>query len=93
MDVLQRFVFYTFPVCIAKLTCGFCSDVDAKVKLLATALLELGLKENSRLGIYCNTRFEWQLIAQACFRTNITVVTVYANLGEEGLAYALEQGK
>jgi len=68
-------------------------EVDAKVKLIANALLELGLKENSRLGIYCNTRYEWQMIAQACFRTNITVVTVYANLGEEGLAYALEQGE
>lgn len=54
-------------------------------------LLELGLEAGSRLGIYCNTRIEWQLIAQACFRANITVVTVYANLGEEGLASALEQ--
>lgn len=60
--------------------------------LLTSALLELGLKEGSRLGIYCNTRYEWQLIAQAAFRTGIVVVTVYANLGEEGLAYALEQG-
>lgn len=68
-------------------------DVEAKVKLLTNALLELGLKEGSRLGIYSNTRFEWQLMAQACFRTNVTVVTVYANLGEEGLAYALEQGE
>lgn len=74
------------------LTFIFLSEVDAQVDLLATALLDLGLKEGSRLGLYCNTRYEWQLIAQACFRTGIVVVTVYANLGEEGLAYALEQG-
>jgi len=68
-------------------------EVEQRVKMLTAGLLQLGLKEGGRLGIYCNTRIEWQLIAQACFRTNITVVTVYANLGEEGLAYALEQGE
>eukprot|EP01087_Luapelamoeba_hula_P001471 TRINITY_DN1118_c0_g1_i1.p1 TRINITY_DN1118_c0_g1~~TRINITY_DN1118_c0_g1_i1.p1 ORF type:complete len:734 (-),score=133.56 TRINITY_DN1118_c0_g1_i1:7-2208(-) len=69
------------------------SELYKQVQSLASGLLHSGMKPKHRLGIYCNSRREWMMIAHACFHTNITVATVYANLGEEGLSYALEQGE
>eukprot|EP01114_Cavostelium_apophysatum_P013308 TRINITY_DN3194_c0_g1_i2.p1 TRINITY_DN3194_c0_g1~~TRINITY_DN3194_c0_g1_i2.p1 ORF type:complete len:706 (+),score=218.08 TRINITY_DN3194_c0_g1_i2:86-2203(+) len=46
----------------------------------------------SKLGIFCNTCPEWITIAHACFQHSIPVVTVYANLGDEGLTHAIQEG-
>ena len=39
------------------------------------------------------TRADWIIAAQACWRHNITIVTVYATLGEEAVADALKEAK
>ena len=40
------------------------------------------------MAIYMETRADWIIAAQACWRHNITIVTVYATLGEEAVADA-----
>ncbi len=42
-------------------------------------------------GIFCLTRAEWMLFVHGCVTQSMTVATVYANLGEEGLAYAVNE--
>ena len=37
------------------------------------------------------TRADWIIAAQACWRHNITIVTVYATLGEQAVADALTE--
>jgi long-chain acyl-CoA synthetase len=34
---------------------------------------------------------EWQLMAHACFHSNLPVATAYASLGKKGLSHALSQ--
>jgi len=56
-------------------------------------LLTLGLKSGGRLAIVEETRQEWTLAAQGSFSQGITVLTAYANLGEDGIAYSLQLGE
>ena len=51
------------------------------------------LKPNDCVIIYAETQREWMLAAQAAFTQGLTVVTVYATLGEEGLIHGTSQTK
>ena len=61
-------------------------EVDQKVGDFAKGLTKLGI---SRVAIYMETRADWMIAAQACFRHNIKIVTVYATLGEAAVNDAL----
>ncbi|CAL9066353.1 unnamed protein product [Musa banksii] len=58
---------------------------------IASGLLQLGIKKNDHIAIFCETRAEWFLALQGCFRRNLTVVTVYASLGEHALCHSLNE--
>ncbi|KAK9758409.1 hypothetical protein RND81_01G227700 [Saponaria officinalis] len=57
----------------------------------ASGLTLLGHSKNQRAAIFADTREEWFIALQACFRRNITVVTIYASLGEEALSHSLNE--
>lgn len=57
----------------------------------ASGLAQLGHKRGERAAIFADTREEWFIALQACFRQNITVVTIYASLGEEALCHSLNE--
>lgn len=57
----------------------------------ASGLVHLGHSRNERAAIFADTREEWFIALQACFRRNITVVTIYASLGEEALSHSLNE--
>ncbi|KAF0888463.1 hypothetical protein E2562_014270 [Oryza meyeriana var. granulata] len=57
----------------------------------ASGLIRLGHQKSERVAIFAETRAEWQIALQACFRQNITVVTIYASLGEEALCHSLNE--
>ncbi|XP_022748708.1 long chain acyl-CoA synthetase 9, chloroplastic-like [Durio zibethinus] len=57
----------------------------------ASGLVHLGHKKEERVAIFADTREEWFIALQACFRRNVTVVTIYASLGEEALCYSLNE--
>ncbi|XP_059631815.1 long chain acyl-CoA synthetase 9, chloroplastic [Cornus florida] len=57
----------------------------------ASGLVQLGHKREERAAIFADTREEWFIALQGCFRRNITVVTIYASLGEEALCYSLNE--
>ncbi|MBA0868967.1 hypothetical protein Goshw_021262 [Gossypium schwendimanii] len=57
----------------------------------ASGLVQLGHKREERVAIFADTREEWFIALQACFRLNVTVVTIYASLGEEALCYSLNE--
>ena len=39
------------------------------------------------------TRAEWLITAYACFKNNLSVVTIYTNLGNDGIIHALTETK
>ncbi|KAK6919198.1 AMP-dependent synthetase/ligase [Dillenia turbinata] len=55
----------------------------------ASGLVNLGHDINTRVAIFSETRAEWFIAFQGCFRQNITVVTIYASLGEDALIHSL----
>ncbi|KAL2924300.1 Long chain acyl-CoA synthetase 8 [Bienertia sinuspersici] len=57
----------------------------------ASGLVNLGHDANTRVAIFSETRAEWFIALQGCLRQNVTVVTIYASLGEEALIYSLNE--
>ncbi|KAL8231054.1 hypothetical protein R6Q57_000832 [Mikania cordata] len=57
----------------------------------ASGLAQIGHKTGERVAIFADTREEWFIALQACFRHNVTVVTMYASLGEEAICHSLNE--
>ncbi|KAI5660638.1 hypothetical protein M9H77_19961 [Catharanthus roseus] len=57
----------------------------------ASGLVNLGHDVETRVAIFAETRAEWLIAFQGCFRQNITVVTIYASLGDEALIHSLNE--
>uniref|UniRef100_A0A8C9W6K6 long-chain-fatty-acid--CoA ligase n=1 Tax=Scleropages formosus TaxID=113540 RepID=A0A8C9W6K6_SCLFO len=66
-------------------------EVDVAAKHLGSGLAALGQKPRNTIAIFCETRAEWMISAQACFRHNFPLVTLYATLGEDAVAYGLNE--
>eukprot|EP01104_Vermistella_antarctica_P013391 TRINITY_DN4039_c0_g1_i1.p1 TRINITY_DN4039_c0_g1~~TRINITY_DN4039_c0_g1_i1.p1 ORF type:complete len:751 (-),score=233.67 TRINITY_DN4039_c0_g1_i1:84-2207(-) len=67
-------------------------EVGQRIDHIAAGLRQIGLVSGvTKVAIGHETQLEWTLTAQACFASNATVVTVYANLGQENRVYALNQ--
>lgn len=54
-------------------------------------LLAMGLKSGDRIAMLAETRADWIISAYGCFRNNIAIVTLYTNLGTDGVAYAVNE--
>ncbi|KAL5558399.1 hypothetical protein UlMin_034610 [Ulmus minor] len=57
----------------------------------SSGLARLGHRREERVAIFADTREEWFIALQGCFRRNVTVVTIYASLGEEALCHSLNE--
>ncbi|KAL8150572.1 hypothetical protein V2J09_020380 [Rumex salicifolius] len=57
----------------------------------SSGLVQLGHSRNERAAIFADSREEWFIALHGCFRRNITVVTIYASLGEEALCHSLNE--
>jgi len=64
-----------------------------RVRHFASGLVAIGHQRGERLAIFSETRAEWFLALQGSFRHSITVVTIYASLGEAALAHSLNELK
>lgn len=67
------------------------SQALTRVENFASGLVALGHKKGERVAMFAETRAEWLLGAEACFRQNFQVVTVYASLGLDALAHCLNE--
>lgn len=63
-----------------------------RVNHIASGLSRLGIRKGESVAIFDETRLEWTLTARACYCHSYVVFTVYANLGEDALVFALNQG-
>ena len=66
-------------------------EADVLADYAGRGLRVLGQPSNTPLCIYADTRAEWMLTAQACFKQSFPVVTLYTNLGEEAIAHGLNE--
>lgn len=68
-------------------------EAGERVNNLASGLVKIGMKKGQALAIFEETRLEWTLASRACYCQSLVVFTVYANLGEDALVFALNQGE
>ncbi|XP_074864152.1 long-chain-fatty-acid--CoA ligase 4 isoform X2 [Carettochelys insculpta] len=66
-------------------------EVNQRVSHFGRGLIAQGLKPKSTIAIFCETRAEWMIAAQACFKYNFPLITLYATLGEEAVIYGLNE--
>ena len=57
--------------------------MENNIQILASGLQRLGLSKGDKIAVYMETRKEWLTMAHAAWRAGLTIVTVYASLGEE----------
>ena len=58
---------------------------------VAKGLHSMGMRPKDKLLIYADTCPEWLIMALACFKSSLTIVTLYTNLGDEGIIYGINQ--
>ena len=67
------------------------SQVSARADCLGRGLREIGVKPRDNVVIYANTSADWMTCAIGAFRQSIALVTIYTNLGEEGVLHGVAQ--
>ncbi|XP_030566257.1 long-chain-fatty-acid--CoA ligase 3-like [Drosophila novamexicana] len=54
-------------------------------------LRALGQSPHQNIVIFAETREEWMIAAQGCFKQSMPIVTVYATLGDDGIAHCITE--
>ena len=52
-------------------------DFACQATIIGQAFKSIGIKPKDRIAILAETRAEWMTTAYACFKNNITIVTIY----------------
>ncbi|XP_022423507.1 long-chain-fatty-acid--CoA ligase 3 [Delphinapterus leucas] len=66
-------------------------DVFVRAFNFGNGLQILGQKPKTNIAIFCETRAEWMITAQACFMYNFQLVTLYATLGGPAIVHGLNE--
>ena len=66
-------------------------DMWERMMAFGNGLAKLGLQPGSFIGIYEETRWEWLVSLYGAWSQALTAVTVYSNLGEDALRYAIKE--
>lgn len=66
-------------------------DLNTRADNLGKGFRELGLKPKDKIVLYANTCAEWMTSSIAAFKHSLAVVTIYTNLGEEGVEHGVSQ--
>lgn len=67
------------------------TEVDRLSSNFGRGLIELGLTARKNVVVFAETRAEWMIAAHGCFKQNLTVVTIYATLGDEAIAHGINE--
>lgn len=65
--------------------------MDRLTTSFGRGLKEYNLTMHKNIVIFAETREEWMIAAYGCFKQNMTVVTIYATLGEEAIAHGINE--
>ncbi|KAK7602450.1 hypothetical protein V9T40_008039 [Parthenolecanium corni] len=67
------------------------AETDVIATNFGKGLVALGQERYKNIVIFGETRAQWLISAQACFKQNFPVVTIYATLGEEAIAHGINE--
>lgn len=66
-------------------------EVLRRVNDLGKGFQANNIKAGDKVIIYADTRLEWMLTAMALLKINAVIVTLFSNLGKDGLLYGMKQ--
>ncbi|XP_041919056.1 long-chain-fatty-acid--CoA ligase 3a [Alosa sapidissima] len=66
-------------------------ETQRAARQFGAGLASLGQRPRSNIAIFCETRAEWIISAQACFMYNFPLVTLYSTLGGPAIAHGLNE--
>ncbi|TRZ01288.1 hypothetical protein DNTS_030417 [Danionella cerebrum] len=69
------------------------NQVYQEMRMFGSGLSALGQKPQKNIAIFCETRAEWIIAAQACFMYNFPLVTLYSTLGGPAIAHGLNEAE
>ncbi|XP_074027185.1 acyl-CoA synthetase long-chain isoform X3 [Leptinotarsa decemlineata] len=67
------------------------SEVNTLAEHFGKGLREMGNESGNNIAIFAETRAEWMIAAHGIFKQNIPLVTIYATLGDEAIAHAINE--
>ncbi|XP_055954307.1 fatty acid CoA ligase Acsl3 [Patella vulgata] len=62
-----------------------------RMTYFGSGLLALGQKPRYNIVIFAETQAEWMIAAQACFKYNFPIVTLYATLGQDAIIHGVNE--
>jgi long-chain acyl-CoA synthetase len=69
------------------------TDFGEQSAQVACGLRELGVRGKDKVAILAESRAEWMIFANAAFQNNLTIVTLYTNLGNDGVIHGINETK
>lgn len=69
------------------------TEMWGKMMAFGRGLKTMGVNAGDRIGLYEDTRYEWLVSCYGIWSIGGTGVTVYANLGEDALIYAVKEAE
>ena len=66
-------------------------DFGDQAEKFGRGLREIGVEAKQRVAMYAETRAEWLIAAYGCFQNSMSIVTMYTNLGDDGITHALQE--
>nr|XP_034184352.1 long-chain-fatty-acid--CoA ligase 3 isoform X1 [Osmia lignaria]XP_034184353.1 long-chain-fatty-acid--CoA ligase 3 isoform X1 [Osmia lignaria] len=67
------------------------TEVSKLMTSFSRGLRELNITTRKSIVIFAETRAEWMISAYGCFKQNLTVVTIYATLGDDAIAHGINE--
>lgn len=67
------------------------TEINNLASKFGKGLRELGAQPKENIVVFAETRLEWMLAAHGLFKQSFTLVTVYATLGEDAVAHAINE--
>lgn len=64
-------------------------EVERMASAFGRGLRECGQQPRRNVVVFAETRAEWMIAAHGCFKQSMSIVTVYATLGDEGVAHCI----
>ncbi|KAK6296118.1 hypothetical protein J4Q44_G00338310 [Coregonus suidteri] len=67
------------------------AETHSAAARFGNGLAVLGQRAHNNIAIFCETRAEWVIAAQACFMQNFPLVTLYSTLGGPAITHGLNE--
>lgn len=67
------------------------SQVYSRVKNLASGIMNTGLKQDDKVGIFSRNRAEWHMASEACIMHSICTVALYDSMSLDNLTHIMNE--